>query len=130
MTTWGRLEFLPDLLGLRHRWITARIRRRQEREARIEWASRDGIFFAAVVANAHLAWFLVVIATVVSTSTFVAGLTLATDSGRFKIPLFALASFSGLWNLGYLWWAFRCEREWRAAATRRGARAKPTERML
>jgi hypothetical protein len=62
MTDWGRLEFLPG-------WAEARIRRRQEREARIEWASRDGIFFAAVVAKAYEAWSLVVIATVEGTST-------------------------------------------------------------
>src|SRR5437667_8187987 len=52
MTTWGRLEILPDLLGLRRRWIAARARRRQEREWRIEWASRDAIFFAAIAAQA------------------------------------------------------------------------------
>ena len=52
MTTWGRLEMLPDLLGLRRRWIAARARRRQEREWRIEWASRDAIFFAAIAAQA------------------------------------------------------------------------------
>src|SRR5204862_1327149 len=57
MTDWGRVEFLPG-------WAGARIRRRQAREARIEWASRDGIFFAALVATAHEAWFLVLLATV------------------------------------------------------------------
>ena len=123
MTDWGRLEFLPG-------WAEARIRRRQAREARIEWASRDGIFFAALVATAHEAWFLVLLATVASTSTLTAGIALSTSFGRFQIPLFVLASFSGLWSLGYLWWAFRCEREWRSAASRRGARAKPIERML
>jgi len=78
----------------------------------------------------HVAWVLVVIAAVVSSSTYVAGLTRATGSGGVKIPLFALAIFAGVWSRGYLWWAFRCEREWRSAASRRGARAKPIERML
>src|SRR5947207_12868600 len=59
MTTWGRLEILPDLLGLRRRWIAARARRRQEREWRIEWASRDAIFFAAIAAQASEAMIFV-----------------------------------------------------------------------
>jgi len=123
MTTWGRLEILPDLLGLRHRWIAAHIRRRQEREWRIQWASRDAIFFAAIVAGAYEAWFLVVVATVASASTFVAGIALSTDFGRFRIPLFVFAIVSSLASLAYLWWAFRCQREWREAVARRSARA-------
>jgi hypothetical protein len=123
MTDWGRLDFLPG-------WAEARIRRRQEREARIEWASRDGIFFAAIVANAHEMWFLVLLATVASASTFTAGIAHSTDFGRFQIPLFVFAFVSSLVSLASLWWACRCRREWREAATRRGARAKPIERML
>src|SRR2546422_8553337 len=118
MIDWGRFEFLPG-------WAEARIRRRQAREWRIQWASRDAIFFAAIVAGAYEAWFLVVVATVASASTFVAGIALSTDFGRFRIPLFVFAIVSSLASLAYLWWAFRCQREWRGGGARRSARAGP-----
>jgi hypothetical protein len=132
MINWDRLEFFPG-------WAETRVRRRLEREARIEWASRDPIFFAASVANASecLVW----------TIFFLVG-TLGGLLGAFMLPadlglglpieyrhfprvlMLVIGLLSSFAAIAGARMAIRFQREWREAVARRSVRAPRPHGMV
>ena|SRR5437773_5976871 len=123
MTTWGRLEILPDLLGLRRRWIAARARRRQEREWRIESASRDAIFFAAIAAQASEAMIFVALFAIAACGNVLGSFIFGGLISYLKPVLATVGLVSALVGVVYVLMAIRSQREWREAVARRSARA-------
>src|SRR5437879_8328663 len=88
MIDWGRFEFLPG-------WAEARDRRRQERESRIEWASRDAIFFAAIAARASYSMSWGVLGLIGSAGSSLGSRTFsAVQDIFFVVPLLAAAGAS------------------------------------
>ena len=119
MIDWGRFEFLPG-------WAEARDRRRQERESRSEWASRDAVFFAAIAARASYSMSWGVLGLIGSAGSSLGSRTFsAVQDIFFVVPLLAAAGVSLLAGLAFVLKAARLQVElWEAAVRRAGRVAR------
>ncbi len=127
MIDWSRLEFFPD-------WgREARARRRLKREGRIEFASRDAIYFSATAAHANemqlwaVFFLLGAVALLGASATFLADHLSYFFEVRLpavRLVLLVICGVSCLLSLRCVVMTFRLQRDWREAANRHTARTE------
>jgi hypothetical protein len=116
MLDWGRLEFLPGL-------NETRVRRHLERERRVEWASRDAIFFAAMASSANESLMWAACMLIGTSGALLSSYVLHAEPLGVRLLLLALGTICALATPGYLWRAVRVRAEWKEALARRAARS-------